>query len=98
MTLRFWLRVLSAAVLAATVGCGAGAGPGGKVADPQTPAQYFRRHQGATVTPYGKVVLDSVEGKDDKIEFNTEDGKRWRVGYFKRADGTYDYGTPDEVK
>ncbi len=98
MRLRFRFRVVSAAVLAVAVGCGAGCGPAGKATDPLTPAQYFRLHQGATVTPYGKVVIDSVAERGGKIEFNTEDGQRWRVGYFKRADGTYDYGTPDEVK
>jgi hypothetical protein len=34
----------------------------------------------------------------NKVEYKTEDGKRWSVGYVKNADGTYRYQTPEEVK
>jgi hypothetical protein len=50
------------------------------------------------MTPNGKIMIDTVIEKDSKIEYATEDGKRWRVSYSKRADGTYQYGTPDEMK
>ena len=50
------------------------------------------------MTPNGKIMIDTVIERDGKIEYATEDGKRWRVGYSKRADGTYQYGTPDELK
>lgn len=50
------------------------------------------------MTPYGRILTDSVEEKDGKIEYQTEDSKTWRVNYSKRADGTYQYGTPEEVK
>ena len=50
------------------------------------------------MTPNGKIVTESVNEKDGKIEYKTEDGKKWRVNYSKRTDGTYQYGTPEEVK
>jgi PDZ domain len=63
-----------------------------------TPAQYFKEHQAYTITPHGKLIIDSVEEVDGKIQYKTEDGKQWRVSYSKQADGTCQYGTPDEVK
>ena len=50
------------------------------------------------MTTNGKVVAATVEEKDGKIFYKTEDGKRWRVGYSKRADGTYEFRMPEEVK
>lgn len=66
--------------------------------DTRTPGQYFKDQQSATMTPNGKIMTDSVTERDGKIEYGTEDGKRWRVRYSKQADGTYQYGTPEEVK
>jgi hypothetical protein len=63
-----------------------------------SPAEYFKKHQGSTVTPNGKILMDSVQAAGEKIQYKTDDGKTWRVGYSKRADGTYEYQTPDEVK
>ncbi|MCZ2343165.1 MAG: hypothetical protein LC104_15435 [Bacteroidales bacterium] len=64
----------------------------------QTPAQYFKANQSSAMTPHGKVKTDNVIERDDKIEYSTEDGKRWRVGYSKLTDGTYQYDTPDEIE
>ena len=50
------------------------------------------------MTPNGRIMTDTVEEKDGKIEYQTDDGKKWRVEYSKQADGTYHYRTPDEVK
>lgn len=50
------------------------------------------------MTTHGRIMTESVEEKDGKIEYRTEDGKKWRAGYEKRADGTYQYLTPEEVK
>jgi hypothetical protein len=100
------LRVLLGAVLiaglASAVGCGptpsSGSGSTTKVVVERTPGQYFKDQQSATMTPNGKIMIGTVTEKDGKIEYATEDGKRWRVSYSERADGTYQYGTPDEVK
>src|SRR5439155_542189 len=73
-------------------------GGAGKQPDNRTPVQYFREQQAATVTPNGKIMIDSVEERNGKLEYKTEDGKKWRVGHSKRADGTYQYGMPEEVK
>lgn len=79
------------------LGCGGNQGPTPKSVSP-SPAQHFREHQGSTVTPHGKIRIGTVEEKDGKIQYQTEDGRKWRVPYTRRADDTYQYGTPEEVK
>jgi hypothetical protein len=66
--------------------------------DKLTPAKYFKERQANTITTHGKIMTDSVEEKDGKIQYKTEDGKMWRVSFSKNTDGTYYYGTPQEVK
>jgi hypothetical protein len=89
---------LFAVIFVAAVGCDGGGRGTGRAPDTRTPAQYFKDQQANTRTPHGKIMMDSVEEKEGKIQYKTEDGKQWRVGYTKRADGTRHYGTPDEVK
>jgi hypothetical protein len=89
-----WIFVLYGGVLAAGVGCSSGTAP----ADSRSAGHYFKEEQVRTVTPHGRIMTDSVAETDGQIEYRTEDGKRWRVRYSKRADGTYEYGTPDEVR
>jgi hypothetical protein len=92
---RWLLPLLFAAFVVSAGGCGGGSTP---KAVTRTPAQYFKEQQADTMTPHGKIMTDSVEEKDGKIQYNTTDGKQWRVTYSKRADGTYEYGMPGEVK
>lgn len=94
---RVFFSVVAALVLATGIGCGTGSNAG-KSRDTRTPGQYFKEQQVSTMTPNGKIMTDSVEERDGKIEYKTEDGKKWRVGYTKRFDNTYQYGTPAEVK
>ncbi len=94
---------LFVAILVMGLGCGGGGGGGGgtgisRVPDTRTPAQYFKEQQAFTVTPHGKILTDTVTEQDGRIRYATEDGKQWSVGYSKRADGTYQYGTPDHIK
>ncbi len=97
--LRRALPALVVATLLTTVtGCCCFPAPVARVPDTRSAAQYFKDQQGPTMTPNGKILTDTVEEKGGKIEYTTEDGKKWRVGYLKNADGTYEYGTPDEVK
>jgi hypothetical protein len=86
--------VFIAVMVITVIGCG------GSSTDPnnRTPAQFFKQEQGNTMTPHGKIMPDSVEERDGKLEYKTEDAKKWRVGYSKRADGTYQYGMPEEIK
>jgi hypothetical protein len=98
---RLFLGVLIAAILATAIGCGGDSSSGASKppgADTRAPGQYFKEQQANTTTPNGMILTDSVEEKDGKILYKTEDGKQWRVGYSKRADGTYQYGTPEETK
>jgi hypothetical protein len=98
---RLW-RVLSvlifAALLANALGCPPSPSGPGKSSNALTPGQYFQKQQESTMTPSGKIMTDTVEEKDGKIEYKTEDGKKWKVGYSKRADGTDQYQTPEERK
>jgi hypothetical protein len=91
------LPVLFATLLVIGIGCGGGTTTS-TAHDKQTPAQYFKERQANTMTTHGKIQTVSVEEKDGKIQYKTEDGKLWRVTYSKYADGTYSYGTPHEVK
>lgn len=95
---RFLRRVIVLSTLAAASGCGGGKPTPARSHDPRTPGQYFKEQQSSTMTPNGKIMTGTVADRDGKIEYATEDGKRWRVSYSKRADGTYQYGTPDEMK
>lgn len=89
-------RIFAVLSLAVAVGCGGD--NSGTIPPPEPPAdQYFKEHQATTVTTNGKILLDTVTERDGKIEYCTEDGSYWRVGYSKRADGTYQYGTPDSI-
>lgn len=89
------LPALFAVVLVSAGGCGESTA---SKADTRSAAQYFKEKQTNTVTPHGKIMTNSVKEKDGKIQYKTEDGKEWLVTYTKRADGTYQYGMPDEVK
>jgi hypothetical protein len=76
----------------------AGCGGYAKAPDTRSKVEYFRAKQGVTVTPHGKIKMDTVTEVDGKIQYQTEDGRRWRVEMAKQADGTYQYGAPTEVK
>jgi hypothetical protein len=70
-----------------------------KKEDTRSKVEYFRDTQGPSMTPYGKIKMDTVQpASDGKVQYQTEDGKTWRVEMTKQADGTYRYGTPVEVK
>jgi len=98
-TLRILLVVVCLAGAACRDGCSSGKTTSNtKPADNRTPAQYFKEQQAATMTPSGKIKIDTVTERDGKLEYTTEDGKRWRVSYSKLADGTYHFGSPDEVQ
>lgn len=89
--------ILLGAFMAAFVGCD-DRRTTARMGDDRSPVQYFKEQQKDTVTPNGRIVVDSVESADGKIRYRTEDGKTWRVGYTRRADGTFRFDTPEEVK
>jgi hypothetical protein len=91
ITRSFALAVLTVAV----VGCGDTTPTTAPPPDTRSAAEYFREQQAGTVTPHGRVLADTVGEADGRLEYATEDGRRWRVAYSKRADGTYRYGTPE---
>jgi hypothetical protein len=93
-----WQRWFGAVTIAIPLVAGAGCGHSSSEPDTRTPEQYFREQQAATVTPHGKIVEGSVQQQSDKIEYRTEDGRRWRVGYSSHAGGGYHFDTPEEIK
>jgi hypothetical protein len=98
-SLRILFGLFVTAALAASLGCDTGTNARtGKTADTRSAAQYFKDEQVSTMTPNGKIKTDSVQEKDGEIHYKTEDGKKWRVRYSKRSDGTYEYSTPEEVR
>lgn len=92
------LLVLMAVIVVSHCACSSSDEGPGKQLDRRTPVEYFKQQQMNTITPNGKIMLDTVEELDGRINYKTEDGKQWSVSYSKRADSTYQYGTPDEVR
>src|SRR5688500_9964698 len=87
-----------AALLHFAPGCqGSGTGMAGKQ-DTRTALEYFKDEQARTNTPCGKVRVGTAQQRGVQIEFQTEDGRHWRVAFEKRDDGTYRYGTPVAVE
>jgi hypothetical protein len=60
---------------------------------------HFKNAQRHTVTPHGKIKLDTVqETSDGRIQYQTSDGRTWRVEMNKQPDGFYRYENLTEVK
>lgn len=90
--------MLVALLLFSATGCdGSTSNRAGRL-DTRTPAEYFMQQQAATVTPHGKILVDTVAEVNGMIEYSTEDGTRWRVSYSRLADGTYQYGMPEAIR
>jgi hypothetical protein len=60
--------------------------------------EYFKKTQGATMTPHGAIDLGSVKETADGVEYRTTDGSTWRVALEKTADGYRVRGDPEAVK
>jgi hypothetical protein len=103
MSFRQLSRIASLVFLAAAIGFLASASGCGRkpTINPQlpeiaTPGAYFKAKVAPTMDTHGKIVLDTVLQKGDKIRFQTEDGKKWVVSHSKRDDGNFEYSTPEE--
>jgi hypothetical protein len=95
----WWVCIfLGMALLTSVIGgCDEKAQKDKKQKNESAKVEYFRATQGPTMTTHGKIKMDTVEDKDGKIQYQTEDGKRWRVDMTLEVDKTYRYGTPEEV-
>jgi hypothetical protein len=95
-------RLVALCWIAALIGGCGGTAPNPKQQEhTETRAEYFRRNHKPTMTPInnGKIKVETAQDVDDgKVQYQTEDGKTWRVRMDKQADGTYRYGTPDPIK
>jgi len=96
----FFLRGLFGVILGAVLITGLGCRrDGGQAPDPRSPVDYFKEQQANVMVHHGKVRMDTVTEKDGKIEYKTEDGRTWRIGYKKGADGRYEFeATSAEVR
>ena len=58
---------------------------------------WFQRNQAETITTHGKIsTASALITETGKIQYQTEDGKIWRVTADKIQNG-YKYGTPNEI-
>ncbi len=79
-------KLVTACLVLAIIGCG---GPVSKV-------DQFKADQAATVTPHGRINLDSVsESNTGGINYQTQDGSSWKVQVGSSADGTARYNQPE---
>jgi hypothetical protein len=60
--------------------------------------EYFKKTQGATMTPHGAIDLGSVKETADGVEYRTTDGNTWRVAMERTTDGYRIRGDPEAVK
>jgi len=76
---RLLIRTVFLGALLTAIGCGGSVAPPPMLRplDTRAPGQYFKEQQSATMTPNGKIMIDTVIERDGKIEYATEDGKRW---------------------
>ncbi|MDY3560380.1 hypothetical protein R5W23_001614 [Gemmata sp. JC673] len=96
----FWMmrhRTAFLLLVLLTAGCGKTDSAPQKVTDTRSPAQYFKDEQAATVTPHGRIRTDTVTERNGRIEYSSDNGMKWSVGYSKRADGTYRYDAPERL-
>lgn len=93
------LRSLSLTVISFIFIAGSGCGGDAKTNKPveKSPLQYFRDELGGAMMTHGRILADSIEENNGRIQYKTEDGKKWRVSYRKLPDGNYKYDTPDDI-
>jgi hypothetical protein len=91
----FCWGILASLLVGGLAGCGGETPPSPTT---RSKVQIFKDDQGATMTPHGKIRLESVQEVNGRIQYQTDEGKTWQVDMTKKADGTYQYGTPDEVR
>ena len=63
---------------------------------PATKVEYFKDRFGDVVFPHGQIDLSTVKETPDGVEYQTEDGKKWKVSMTKEGD-KYRFGTPERV-
>lgn len=62
---------------------------------PVSTVDRFKSDQVATVTPYGRINMDSVsESQEGRINYQTQDGSSWQVQIETAADGSARYNQP----
>jgi hypothetical protein len=84
------LRFVAGALLIAAIIPLAGCRPA-----PASKIGRFRADQEGTVTPHGRIKMDTVdETADGRISYETSDGASFVVDARENADGTLRYGQP----
>jgi hypothetical protein len=94
--------LLRCTLLLALVGCISGMSCNrSRPLPPQKPpankVEYFKDRFGDIVFPHGQIDLSTVKETPDGVEYQTEDGKKWRVSMTKEGE-RYRFGTPERVQ
>ncbi len=64
----------------------------------KTAVEHFKETQANTVTPHGKIKMDSVQqSSDNKVQYETESGKKMEVTVDKKANG-FKYSDSQPIK
>jgi hypothetical protein len=96
---KFLLRCLLLLVLVAGVSgmtCTRGTPTPTPQEKPTTKVGYFKERFGDIVFPHGQIDLSTVKETPEGVEYQTEDGKKWKVSMTKEG-GTYRFGTPERA-
>jgi hypothetical protein len=64
---------------------------------PLTKVEYFKDRFGEIEFPQGQIDLSTVKETPEGVEFQTEDGTRWKMSMEKTGD-KYHFGKPERVQ
>jgi uncharacterized protein YqjF (DUF2071 family) len=64
---------------------------------PATKVEYFKDRFQDIAFPHGQIDLSTVKDTPEGVEFQTEDGTRWRIKMTKAGD-KYTFGDPERIK
>jgi hypothetical protein len=94
-------HLLRCALLLAVVACASGMNcarsrPVPPPKPPATKVEYFKDRFQDIRFPHGQIDLSTVKDTPDGVEYQTEDGSRWKVSMTKEGE-RYRLGTPERV-
>lgn len=58
----------------------------------------FKSSQARVQTPYGKIKMETVREINGQIEYQTADGRTWRVTPLRQVNGAFKFTDLQEVK
>jgi hypothetical protein len=88
--------VLLLAVVACTTGMSCHRTTPTVAKKPTTKVDYFKDRLQDIVLPQGQIDLDTVKETPNGVEYQMEDGSRWRVS-MKKVGDKYEFGKPEPM-